>query len=355
LEQGTIMKIEAVKLALPSKVVTNEDVLDYIRQYSEDFRGDISSTLKEVNYYLKYSGSNTRHWLAEGETPIKLLCQATEQALEEANLSKNDIDVLIYVGIGRGFLEPGGAYHAAKALGMHDVQCYDVIDACMSWTRAMQQIQALFDGKVFKRALVVNAEFNMIKGGPVFPAVFNLESQEAVEWTFPAFTLGEGASATIVSADEPENRWTFNFESRADLSDLCNIPIEHYQDYCVASEKVGKNGVGRFTSYGGDLVKFGREHILSVMNKTLEHVEVDNIKGIFTHASSKRDWSNFADELNLGHLVHHTYHQTGNLVSASVPGAISLALESGKVKQGDEVLGWVGSAGMSFCAYHFKL
>ncbi|WP_374052815.1 3-oxoacyl-[acyl-carrier-protein] synthase III C-terminal domain-containing protein [Xenorhabdus taiwanensis] len=349
------MKIEAVKLALPSKIVTNDDIIDLIKQHSNSFHGELETILKEIRYYLKYSGSNTRYWLNEGETPIQLLCQATEDALKAANINKEDIDVLVYVGIGRGFLEPGGAYHAANALNMHHVQCYDVIDACMSWTRAMQQLQALFDASVFRRALVVNAEFNMIENGAIYPGVFNLHDSRSVEWTFPAFTLGEGASATIISADDPDNLWTFNFESRADLSDLCNIPIARYEGYCVASEKIGKNGVGHFTSFGSDLVKFGRPHILSVMQKTLNNIEISNIKGIFTHASSQRDWANFASELDLDHLVHHIYPQTGNLVSASIPGAIAIAMETGKVKQNDEVIGWVGSAGMSFCAYHFRL
>lgn len=352
------MNIDAIKLALPSKKVTNDDILSMIeRESAEGFKGDLEGTLKEISYFLKYSGSNTRYWLDEGETPISLLKDASERALLQANLDKSDIDVLVYVGIGRGFLEPGGAYHAAKALGMYDVECYDIIDACMSWTRAMQQLQALFSQGVYKKALVVNAECNMIKDACIYPGVFKLGSQEDVESRFPAFTLGEGATATIVSADDGpnENLWEFHFLSRSDWSDLCNIPMKHYEGFCLPTEKTGKNGAGLFTSFGSKLHEYGRDSIVRTMDKMLSHTDVKGIKAIFTHASSKRDWDNFADDLNLKHLLYPIYPETGNLVSASVPAAIAKALESGTVCKGDQVLGWVGSAGMSFCTYKFRL
>ena len=349
------MKIESVQLVLPSRVVSNAQVLEMIEHHSSDtyIGDDLSEALKKISMYLKYSGSNTRHWLDTGDRPIELMCSAVEAALEDADVSREDIDVLVYTGIGRGFLEPGGAYHTANALGMHHVECYDVIDACMSWTRAMQQLQALFKTGVYKRALVVNAEFNMYEGSAIYPAVFGLNSIESVEWTFPAFTLGEGTTATVVRADEPDedNTWSFNFASRPDLSELCNIPIENYEGYCMPSEKVGKNGVGRFTSFGSGLVEHGKDAAIQVMAEM--DVNVDEVKGIFTHASSKRDWEIFAQELGLKSLLKPIYQDTGNLVSASVPGALATAINRESVKKGDKVMGWVGSAGMSFCAYSF--
>lgn len=353
------MKIQSVKLSLPSREVTNKDVLDLISDRSKLSDREIDPILREVEFFLKYSGSDRRYWLDEGETPIQLICDAAYAALDHAQIEKTDVDVVVYVGIGRGFLEPGGSYHVANALGMAGVECYDIIDACMSWTRALQQLQALFAAGVYRRALVVNAEFNMISGGAINPANFCLESKEQIEWTFPSFTLGEGATATVVCSDtvskEAANPWVFKFGSRPDGADLCNIPIARYESYSIGSSLTGRNGVGRFTSFGSKLVEHGREGIINVMNELIEDVGVTDAAAIFTHASSKRDWDDFADELSLKHLLYPIYPRTGNLVSASIPGAISLALDEGTIKPGDDVVGWVGSAGMSFCAYKFRV
>ncbi|WP_458766355.1 3-oxoacyl-[acyl-carrier-protein] synthase III C-terminal domain-containing protein [Cupriavidus basilensis] len=352
------MKLEAIQVALPSKIVTNSDILALIREYTGPAHSGVSDdVLKAVDFFLRYAGSEKRHWLAEGESPIALLRDAGMRAMEQAGVVPNDIDLLIYVGIGRGFIEPGGAYHAANALGLRETECFDIIDACMSWMRAMHLSQTLLRSGAYRRIMVVNAEFNMIHGGAIYPALFDIKDRASLEWTFPAFTLGEAASATIVCADGVHGRaeapWVFAFESRPDLADLCNIPIHGFERFATPSERIGKNGCGRFTSYGSKLVDEGRPHILRVMRSLGKHVPLLEATALFTHASSKRDWQDFADAAELGHLLYSIFPTTGNIVSASVPAAIASAAGEGHIARGDRLLGWVGSAGMSYGAGSF--
>ncbi|WP_459863038.1 3-oxoacyl-[acyl-carrier-protein] synthase III C-terminal domain-containing protein [Endothiovibrio diazotrophicus] len=220
----------------------------------------------------------------------------------------------------------------------------------MSWTRAMQLVQALFRSSDYRRALVVNAEFNMYHGGAIYPAVFNLPSVDAVEWTFPSFTLGEAATATVVEAEET-HPWRFEYRSRPDLADLCNIPIHGHEGYGGGSDRIARNGVGRFTSFGFDLHTEGNPEILEVYRRL--DVPKEEIAAVYTHASSQREWSKMAEEVGIGDRVWHIYGRTGNVVSASVPAAIASSIEAGRVGRGDRLVGWVGSAGMSFCAYSF--
>ncbi|GAB6039853.1 hypothetical protein [Endothiovibrio diazotrophicus] len=103
------MRIESVKAAFPSRVVSNDDVLELVAEHSCGSLGDdLEEALKRIRFYLRYSGSNTRHWLGEGERPIDFVVSAVESALAEAGVGAHQIDVVVYVGIGRGFLEPGG-------------------------------------------------------------------------------------------------------------------------------------------------------------------------------------------------------------------------------------------------------
>ncbi len=345
------MRIGSIQASFPSRIVTNDDILEMVAEHSESSLGsELEEALKQIRFYLRYSGSNTRNWLAHGERPIDFVIDAVERALVDANVKPSQIDVVIYVGIGRGFLEPGGAYHVAGALGLSHAHCFDVIDACMSWTRAMQLVQSLLCGADYRRALIVNAEFNMYKGGAIFPAVFKLPSIEAVQWTFPSFTLGEAATATIVEVDHTHN-WKFEYTSRPDLADLCNIPIHGHEGYSIGSDRIARNGVGRFTSFGFNLHEEGNPEIINVYHRL--DVPKADIAAVYTHASSQREWSKMADEVGIGDRVWHIYSKTGNVVSASVPAAMASSIQAGKVKRGDRLMGWVGSAGMSFCAYSF--
>ena len=144
------MKIEGISARLGSKSISNDDILKIIEENSRDFEGDLSKTLSVVQKLLQKSGSKNRRWLDEGERPIDLLKESVSDALSQASLKTSEIDLLIYVGVGRGFLEPGGAYLVAQALQMWSVECFDIIDACMSWTRALQMSNALLKTKQYK-------------------------------------------------------------------------------------------------------------------------------------------------------------------------------------------------------------
>ncbi|GAB3109819.1 hypothetical protein GCM10027160_09320 [Streptomyces calidiresistens] len=270
--------------------------------------------------------------------------------MERAGVTPEGVDVLIYTGIGRGFLEPGGAYHAAAALGTLRAQCFDVIDACMSWVRAVQLAEGLFASGACRTAMIVNAEFSLHSGGPVYPGVFALPDADAVSWSFPAYTVGEAATATVLTADGGRP-WSFAFSSRPDLADLCNIPLEGHEGFCAPSEKVARNGVGRFTSFGFELHEAARSEAVEVLKRL--DPPTDEIGAVFTHASARRFWQEMADSVGLGDRVFHVFQETGNIVSASVPTAIAGAVEEGRLRRGDRALGWVGSAGMSFSAFSF--
>jgi len=345
------MRIAAVTAALPSQRVTNDDVLDLVREHSRaGFQGDLDAALRKINFWLAYSGSESRRWAAAGERPLDLLIDASERAIAEAGVPRESIDAVVYTGIGKGFLEPGGAYHAAAALGIPRAQCFDVLDACMSWTRAAQIVQGLFATGACRTALVVNAEFNTRPSGPVFPDVFRLPNADAIAWSFPAYTIGEAATATLLTADD-DDPWTFEFASRADLADLCNIPMEGYAEYSLPSDKVARNGVHRFTSFGFEMHEAGHQEALDVLKRL--DVPKEEAAMLVTHSSSRRYWQDMADEAGLGERIFHVFQETGNIVSASVPAALALASEQGRLRRGDRALGWIGSAGMSFSAFSF--
>ncbi|WP_107657366.1 3-oxoacyl-[acyl-carrier-protein] synthase III C-terminal domain-containing protein [Nocardia suismassiliense] len=347
------MKLCSVAAGLPSRTVTNADILDLIAEHSSvGFDGDLDDTLRKIDTYLRYTGSDERHWLDTGERPLELLRDATTTALSQAEIDAGEVDLLIYTGIGRGFLEPGGAYHCAAALGFDKAHCFDIIDACMSWTRAAQVAESMLRSGQYRTAVIVNAEFSLRMGGMVFPHLFTLPNAESLASIFPAYTLGEAASATVLSADDGDP-WNFRFISRPDLAPLCNVTLPGYEGFCEPSDKVAANGTGYFTSFGAEMHEIGVPDTLSVF-RSLD-VDPENVSALFTHASSKRQWQLMADTVGLGKVIHHVFPTTGNIVSASVPTAMASAIESGVLQRGERAVGWVGSAGMSFGAFSFVL
>ena len=294
------MRIDGLAAVFPSRVVTNADILKMIATESkESFVGDLaeSKVIERIRQLLCYSGIRQRRWSRPDETPIRLLARAISQALTEGECDLADIDILVYAGVGGGFFEPGNSHMVAHALGMRHTQCFDIKDACNSWARALQLMHHTFRADPsIRRALVINAEFNMYHGGPGVPDLFRLEHAEQINWRFPAYTIGEAATATLLARD-PAREWEFHFTSRTDLADLCVIPEANYNGYCIngldgggdgSGERIGRNGPYRFTSFGSELSAHGMGLALEVFRKL--SIERSAIAKIFPHASSKRDW-----------------------------------------------------------------
>ena len=171
---------------------------------------------------------------------------------------------------------------------------------------------------------------------------------EQIEWTWPAYTVGEAATATILS-HQPDATWEFCFASKPDWADLCSIPTPGYEGYC--SGVLHGNGPGQFTSFGREMHRAGFAEALNVLRRL--KVPMQEVRAIFPHASSKKTWDEGAKSLGVDHLLYHIYPRYGNVVSASVPAGMALAIAEGQIKRGDGIVGWVGSSGMSFAAYSF--
>lgn len=343
------MIIEGIAASLPSRIVSNNDMIEMIAERSTEYQGDLEQMLETIRKLLEKSGLKERRWCDRHELPIDHVAKATQTALVDSGLQNSDIELLIYVGIGRGFLEPGNSHMIARALGFDKAQCFDIVDACMSWVRAMHLVDSLFKTGGYRNALIINAEFNTYSGGPLYPHNLNLRHRSQLQHVFPSFTIGEAATATLLTPGKPDN-FEFHFSTRPDLSDLCTIPLLGYQGFCKPTDRIGKNGVMQFTSYGLDLHSRSRQEIVNVFKQMAVR---DDIGIIFTHASSKREWEQFGKQINLEDKLYHIYPQTGNLVSASVPAAMHHAIVNKSLSRGDKPVLWVGSAGMSFNSTSF--
>lgn len=345
------MIIENVVASFPTRTVSNEEVIDLIRFHSKKhFDGDLLKELEVVKTFLDHSGLITRQWQAKGERPIDHLEKAVSSAMQGSSLQLTDIDLFIYVGVGRGFREPGNSYMVAKSLGATRAECFDVIDAGMSWARALSLVDGLFKTDQYRNALVVNAEFNMTAGGPLFSTIFSLKSSGQVDHALTSYTIGEAASATLLLPNYPDN-FRITFHSRPDLADTCLYPSRGFSDFYRSTETAGVLGVDRFAAKGSELhrhLPLEISHLLKAANLSSRDVDI-----VFTHTSSSTEWHAATCRHGLANKIYDIYPRTGNIVSASIPCAMARAKEDGRLKYGDRVLFLMASAGMSFAAGRF--
>ncbi|NKM27522.1 3-oxoacyl-ACP reductase [Rhizobium laguerreae] len=349
--RGCILKeadldILSVALRTPSRLVSNNDILDFIREHNGDKSAvEVEAYCGKIDRLLKNAGALTRFIRDRriGERAIDLLIDATKSALTTASLATRDIDLIIYCGVGRGFLEPANAAFVGAALGI-EPDAFDITEACMSWARALQIAQNFQIADAYRNILIVNAEFCIFENG--FPEVFQLRGNEELAYSFPALTVGEAATATVVTASP--NHWSFRFRTKPQFAALCSMPLPGYSDFCIPDERTGTNGPHQLTAHGAELTRAARREMTAFVQETYQ-TDLSIIDLWLPHSSSESALKRMSKELGIGdRLYDGVFRKFGNLASASIPAAIDETTKNGRLTRGQRVVFCPASAGMVF-------
>ena len=241
------MRYRAIESVLPSQVVDNEEVLQRVHDDSKSHlsEAELRRVLRLLGFAFRSMDTRVRYRRGPEETPSELGCEAGRRALRRAELEPDEIDLLIYVGVGRGFLEPATATVFQDLLELRNATAFDVLDACASWLRAVHIARSFLATGTYRNVMILNAEFNASFED------YTLRSVEEFDFRFPSFTIGEAAAATIVSASKEDDEATTVFRTFGEKRDLCVIPLPNWRDYLGA--EVQELESLRFASWGRDI------------------------------------------------------------------------------------------------------
>jgi 3-oxoacyl-[acyl-carrier-protein] synthase III len=104
------MEIATTVFSMPSRTAPNEEVIEIIRRESTGkYRGNLDHALAIIRRFLVGSGLKERRWCKDGEPPRDHIIAAVEGALDESGLAKKDVELVMYVGVGKVLPNPGTA------------------------------------------------------------------------------------------------------------------------------------------------------------------------------------------------------------------------------------------------------
>jgi 3-oxoacyl-[acyl-carrier-protein] synthase III len=337
------LHIAAVRHAVPSRRITNDDLFEGIRAANVDNlpAEELELALTRVRQFLRLAGTQVRYGLDDGESALELVTRAAEQAMAKANLEPDDVDFLIYTGVGRGWVEPAMANVVMAELGLNNATGFDILDACASWIQALRVARGLLMTGGGKRGLIVNAE-------SAFENYLDLElaSVEELEHKFAAFTVGEAVTATVVTDENADDDFVFRAKSFPEYFDLCMIPLAQ-ADAFAPKPLDDRYKAGKFFSLSKELITITVEKIIELYGEW-DDINTRGIDMLFGHQASEMASSIVRKRIGVDKERYYgTHTRFGNTVSASVPLGMSLAIEEGRLNRGDQVLVIVGSAGIS--------
>lgn len=341
------MHLSGVGCALPAERVLNQEVLELVAYYSRGvYEGDLRALISSVDAKLRRAGIASRYWRSPKQRPIALLRDACEFALKQSGIAGREVDFVIYVGVDRGFAEPANASFVAKELGMNRAKTFDIADACLGWVTGAEIAQALFASAPGSVALIASAEFPMRLNGSVLPQCFTIASDEDLECKFPAFTLGEAATATVLTGDGPA--WRCVHESHNELADLCTVGLGPASDYAGPSPLLDPFKTRGFRAYGRELARHTIGPAIRVLRELLGRMGTARV--VFPHSVMGPIVADVAARVSPDLTVFSTFAEQGNVATSSLPSCIYRARQQNVVKADDAAIGWVAASGLKVSA-----
>lgn len=344
------MKIRSLGHAIPSRAVTNDDVIALLVERNQDHFSvsEIAELERRLKKGFKAAGTSVRYILDMDEKAVDLVREASGKALAKSGLTPADIDLVLYAGVGRGWIEPAMATIVQREIGAINATCFDILDACASWLRALQVAHKFIASGTYQNVMIVNCECGF------FPDYAQLEfsSVDELDRYFATFTIGEAATATVLSGEDQDDDFYFNIKTFAEHCELCSIPLTNARQFAPVSTD-SRYEFSKFYSLSSQLVSVTAKKLIEafVNDPALQKGRYDIC---FSHSASEKAVGIGLRMLGIPREIYYpTNRKYGNTVAASIPLGMSLALEEGRLIRGQRVLIGVGSAGISIALASF--
>lgn len=138
--------ITAIAACVPSKVVSNYQLNDLM---SDD----------NISRLIKSTGIEERRVTEQGVTASDLCFKAAVKLIEDNNIDRNSIDLLLFSTISHDYYLPQTGPILQHRLGLpHSTACIDMVYACTSFIYALSTAYAYVSSLGIKRALVLVGE-----------------------------------------------------------------------------------------------------------------------------------------------------------------------------------------------------
>ena len=269
------------------------------------------------------TGIQQRYIAEEDETTASLGEAAARAAMADAGVTVDDIDLIILATSTPNNTFPATAVNIQNRLGMKHGAAFDMQAVCSGFVYALTTADSFIKSGQAKRILVIGAE--------TFSRILDWEDRTT------CVLFGDGAGAVVLEAQEGVG-----------LSNDRGILTSHLRSDGSHREKLYVDGGPSTTQTVGHLRMQGREvfkHAVAMITDVIEAafeatgLSAEDIDWFIPHQANRRIIDASAKKLNIAsEKVVLTVNQHGNTSAASIPLAIDVAINDGRLKEGDLVL-----------------
>ncbi|MBK5098967.1 MAG: ketoacyl-ACP synthase III [Gemmatimonadetes bacterium] len=301
---------------VPERVVTNLELEDYM-DTSDD-------------WIRKRSGIEERRWCKEGQGGSDMAKVATERALEKAGMEADEIDCIVVATISPDYFFPGTGVFLQRKLGLSEIPCFDLRNQCSGFLYALQVADAFIRLGQYRRILLVGTEIHST----------GLQVNDVGRDT--AVLFGDGAGVAILGPTDDEERGVLAVRTHADgnFAEKLWAPAPAcIKNPFISHQDIDDMLVRPFMT-GKEVFRHAVTRMPEAIHEVLDEagLTLDQIDMVIPHQANLRISEMVQRRLGLSDdKIYNNIMRYGNTTAASIPIALSEAVDEGKIERGDLV------------------
>lgn len=311
-------RITGMGYYVPDNVVTNDDLSKMMDTSDE--------------WIQERTGIVERRWVVpgDGNTTSSMGVKAAKMAIENAGITKDDIDFIVFATLSPDYYFPGPGVQVQRDLGIKEVGALDVRNQCSGFVYALSVADQYVKSGMYNNVLVIGSELH--SGG----------LDKTTRGRGVTVIFGDGAGAAIVSRSDDDNRGILSTHlhsqgEHAEELALIGPATTHWVDKLI--EENDPENTSYYPHMNGNFVfKHAVTRFEEVIMEALEanSLKPEDIDMLVPHQANLRISQFIMKKMQLDpSRVYNNIMRYGNTTAASIPIAFTEAINEGKVKEGD--------------------
>ena len=330
MEHGPRSRILGTGAYTPERVLTNTDLEKMVDTSDEWIR--------------ERTGIRERRIAADGETTSDMAAAAARRALEMANITAADLDMIIVGTISGDLPMPACAVFVQKKLGAGPIPSFDVSAACAGFLYGLSIADQFIRTGMMKNVLVVGVE--------LLSRILNWKDRTT------CVLFGDGAGAVVLgrAADDGRGVLSTRLYTDSTLAESLCIPAGGSKEPLTPEGLAASRD--KVFMIGGDIFKVAVKNLTAASRSALTDAGLQSsaVRWVVPHQANLRIISQVAQRLDipLDRFVLNI-DRYGNTSSASIPIALDEGVRSGRIQPNDTVLMCALGAGISWASALVRL
>lgn len=314
MEKQFYATLNSIGAYVPSQIVTNDDLAKIVDTSDE--------------WIQKRTGIKERRFADSSEATSDLATKAAQIAIKRANLTPQEIDMVIVATISPDFLcMPSTACVVANNLGIINKPAFDISAACSGFIYLLYLAKSFVESGACKNILIIGAE--------KLSSIMDMEDRST------CVLFGDGAGAAVIGRSEERNRA---------ILDVRVASNGGYQDFLMTPGCGSRNPASaKMLEERLQFIKMKGNETFKIAVKTLTNDVVEILKAnsltnedidfFIPHQANLRIISAVGEALGFPiEKVAKSVQKYGNTSAASIPMAINDYYELGLIKKGSRLL-----------------